>query len=181
MKNILILNGAARCNGNTAELVKAFCEGAAKNGNEIREFYLQDMNIRGCLGCSVCYHNGGTCSQKDDMSQIYDAFFSANVIVFATPIYFGGITGTLKTANDRLFAMWNNQETMKRKRQSVLLVTAGAPSSFEAPLRWYSQFSLYSKWEDLGTVLGAGSGQGLKKVYDLENVEKARKIGESIQ
>ena len=40
MAHILILNGAARKNGATAGLVKAFTEGAASAGNEVEELYL---------------------------------------------------------------------------------------------------------------------------------------------
>ncbi len=54
MKKIVILNGAAKKNGNTATLIKAFTEGAEAAGNEVREFYLQNMNIRGCLDCQGC-------------------------------------------------------------------------------------------------------------------------------
>lgn len=50
MKKIIILNGSPRKNGRTAELVKAFMEGAESSGNEIWEFHLQGMNIQGCLG-----------------------------------------------------------------------------------------------------------------------------------
>lgn len=52
MKKIMILNGVTRKNRNTAALIEAFTEGAKSAGNEIREFYLQGMNIHGCLGCN---------------------------------------------------------------------------------------------------------------------------------
>ena len=45
MKKILILNGAGKKNGNTAELIKAFTEGAESAGNTVTEFYLQTMSI----------------------------------------------------------------------------------------------------------------------------------------
>lgn len=51
MKKIIILNGAPKKNGNTATLIKAFTEGAIEAGNEVKEFYLHGMNIKGCLDC----------------------------------------------------------------------------------------------------------------------------------
>lgn len=50
-KNIAILNGSPRKNGNTSALVKAFTEGAKKSGNNVTEFFLDCMNIHGCKGC----------------------------------------------------------------------------------------------------------------------------------
>ena len=52
MKKIAILNGAAKKHGTTAAMLKAFTEAATEN--EIREFYLQTMNIHGCLDCGGC-------------------------------------------------------------------------------------------------------------------------------
>ncbi|MCM1226972.1 MAG: hypothetical protein NC320_06020 [Clostridium sp.] len=54
MAEILISNGASRKNGSTSRLIKAFSDGARNLGNEIHEFYLQDMNIKDCLGCEYC-------------------------------------------------------------------------------------------------------------------------------
>lgn len=179
MKNILILNGAPRKDGNTAELIRAFCEGAAENGNLIREFYLQDMNIRGCMGCCACHRNGGKCVQQDDMQTIYEAYTWADVIVFASPIYFNFITGTLKTAVDRLFAMTHDRMTPFLK-ECALLVTAKS-LSFGPTLTWYDMFPKACKWHDYGRVLGAGSAFGLGKVSDPESEEEARSLGRHIQ
>ena len=107
MARIIILNGDARKNGNTAKLIKAFADGATSAGNEVTEFYLQDMNIKGCLGCEYCSSAKSgqpPCIQNDDMAQINDPFRSADVVVFASPLYFWTVTGTLKTVTDRLYA-----------------------------------------------------------------------------
>ncbi|MDO4648792.1 MAG: flavodoxin family protein [Eubacteriales bacterium] len=125
MSNILILNSAARKNGNTADLIHAFTEGAAENGNEVKEIYLADKTIRTCLGCVACTKNGGSCVQKDDMNLVYEGIEWADVIVFASPIYFNSITGLLKMVNDRMFAYWNKHflsggEPPKKKTALIL-------------------------------------------------------------
>ena len=132
MAKIIILNGAARKNGNTAKLIKAFIEGAASTGNEIKEFYLHDMNIKGCLGCEHCSsakRGQPPCVQKDDMAQINEAFLSSDVVVFASPVYFWTVTGTLKTA-------------------------AGA--DYSQAVRWYETYERNLHWNNLGVVLGTG-------------------------
>lgn len=167
MKKIMILNGAGKKKGNTSALIDAFREGAA--GSEITEFYLQTMNIRGCLDCGGCGRkekgSAEPCVQKDDMQQIYAALRDADVIVFASPVYFWDITGTLKTAIDRLYAPLVNKAAGDPKG-TVLLMTSGG-STIAHMLDWYANFKDWLKWEDLGTA--------------MNDPEAARRIGESIR
>ena len=169
MKKIIILNGSPRKNGRTAELVKAFSEGAKNGGNEIREFYLQGMNIQGCLGCNACREGAADpCVQNDGMTDIYEAFQWADIVVFASPVFWWTITGTLKTAVDRLYALTHPFGHGGFKKESVLLMTAGAPV-YDHSLEWYSGFSKYLGWHSLGAVLGAGK------------TEEARQLGAGIR
>ena len=88
-KKIVILNGSPRKNGNTANLIKAFTEGAQSAGHSVTEFFLDGMTIHGCKGCfggnsnKVC-----PCVQKDDMARIYPAVKECDVIVLASPLYY---------------------------------------------------------------------------------------------
>lgn len=87
-KNILILNGAARKNGNTAKLAQTFSNGAKSVGHKVSEFYLDGMNIHRCKGCLRAGRDSKSpCSQKDDMEQIYSVFADCDVVVFASPVY----------------------------------------------------------------------------------------------
>ena len=88
-------------------MVTAFTEGAEAAGNEVREMYIDGMNIASCKACEACSHNGGYCPQKDDMELINEAYIWADIIVFASPMYWGYITGQLKTTVDRLYAVQN--------------------------------------------------------------------------
>lgn len=78
MSKILILNAAPRKNGNTADLICAFTEGALENQNEVRDIYLADKAIHTCMGCTACTRNGGNCVQKDDMYLVYDGMGRCN-------------------------------------------------------------------------------------------------------
>ena len=171
MANVLILNGAARKNGNTAALVKAFAEGALNAGNSLKEFYLQDLNVHGCLGCGRCSvipkGSDDLCVQKDDMSEIIKAFLKADVVVFASPVYFWTVSGPLKTVTDRLYAALRHLGYQGFRRRGVLLMTAGG-SDYSQATRWYETFERNLGWTNLGEVLGAG------------RTEEARRIGLSI-
>ena len=167
MKRIVILNGAGKKNGNTAAMINSFKAGAT--GNEVTEFYLQTMTIYGCLDCGGCRRkekgSAEPCVQRDDMSQIYASFREADVIVFASPVYWWDITGTLKTAIDRLYAPLMNG-CAGTPKETVLLMTSGG-STIDHMLDWYRNFESWLKWKNIGTA--------------MNDPEEARRIGESIR
>ena len=167
MANIMILNGASRKNGSTSRLIKAFTEGTVSAGNQVQEFYLQDMEIHGCLGCEGCSRaKKGTenpCVQKDDVAEINKAFMKADIVVFASPIYFWTISGPLKTATDRLYAELRNLGYGGFPRKSVLLMTAGG-SDYSQAVRWYETFERNLGWTNQGEVLGSGKEKEAKRL-----------------
>ena len=172
MAKIVILNGAGKKNGNTAALVKAFKTGAESSGNEVIEFYLHGMNIKGCIDCQGCARkpkgDPAPCVQKDDMQQIFDAYIECDVVVFATPVYWFTISGQLKTAVDRLYAVQRNQGFDAVKKQTVFLMTSGAPAEMNPqPITWYQTFEQSMGWPNLGMA--------------LNDVEEAERIGLSIR
>ena len=180
----MILNGAGRRNGHVASLIKAFTESAQSAGSEVREFYLQTMNIRGCIDCQGCARANADannpCVQKDDMAQIYEAYLWCDVIVFASPIYWFSITGTLKTAMDRLYAMMQKHGFERCMKETVMILSAGAPE-FRQPLAWYAGFEQWLHWKSLGTVTATGkSYDNPNGVVSPEKLEEARKLGVSI-
>ena len=148
-------------NGKTASLVNAFADGAKSAGNEIKDMYLTGMNIKGCLACEACKKNGGNCVQKDDMETVNEAFLWADVIVFASPVFWGNISGQLKIAVDRLFALFNKYSSEELKKKCVLIMTAGAPM-YEQSQAFYGIFPQYLGWESLGEILGAGKEEEAK-------------------
>ena len=138
-KKIVILNGSPRKIGNTSELVKAFTEGAESVGNKVTTFHLDSMDIHGCKGCF-----GGDnskecpCVQKDDMAQIYPAVKSADVVVLATPLYYWNMSGQIRTAVDRLFALEEGGENFLRGHEkSAALLMAAEGHRFDDVVLYY--------------------------------------------
>ena len=96
------------------------------------------------------------CVIDDDMKQIYDAVMEADVIVFASPVYWWGPTGQLKIAVDRLNAVTCHAglEFFSRKSTALLMTFKGG--GMQAALSWYSVFRLIVGCRDLGAVIGIG-------------------------
>ena len=156
MANILILNGSPRKNGSTASLIKAFTAGAEGAGNAVREAYIHGMAINQCLGCDSCMKTHSGCVQKDEgMARIYEDLDWCDVIVFASPVYFGYLTAQLKTVIDRMWAWFNLPDHFGMKKKIVLISTARG-TDYSAVLDQYGIYSKYMGWEDLGHILGEG-------------------------
>lgn len=180
----MILNGSPRENGNTKQLIQHFTKGAQAAGNEVVCFNLQKMDIHGCLGCC----KGGKdpqspCVQKDDMLQIYPVYQQADIVVLASPMYYWGITGQLKCAFDRLFAVAElDPNYANPKKDCILLMAAeGNTESNFAPVKaYYDGLLSHLGWKDLGIVYAGGNmeiGDILNKPQQLEQAEE---LGKSI-
>ena len=153
-KNILILNGSPRKNGNTSALTAAFAKGAQEAGHTVTEFHLAQMHIRGCLGC----WGGGKdeahpCVQRDDMEQIYPVYRAADVVVLASPLYYWFISGFLKTAFDRLFAVAECDPNYRNPKKDSVLIMAAEGAGFEESEHWYDRLEQHMGWHSLGKIL----------------------------
>ncbi|GFO83906.1 MULTISPECIES: flavodoxin family protein [Anaerostipes] len=182
MKKIVILNGSPRRNGNTSALVKAFTQGAESAGNTVTEFFLDSMEIHGCRGCFGGHSSQECpCVQKDDMSQIYPAVKESDVVVLATPLYYWNMSGQIRTAIDRLFALEEGDGNLLRghERASALLMAAEG-NGFDDVLLYYNHLVEHLRWKNLGHVLAGGNGD----IGDIEGkpeIQKACDLGKSIQ
>ena len=180
-KKIVVLNGSPRKKGNTSTLVKAFSEGAESAGNTVTEFFLSGMDIHGCKGCFGGHSSRECpCVQKDDMNQIYPAVRDCDVVVLATPLYYWNMSGQLRTAIDRLFALEEGEGNLLRGngRSSALLMAAEG-HGFEDVVLYYDHLMEHLKWTNLGHVLCGG----VMNVGDIEGrkeLDEARELGKSI-
>jgi len=91
-------------NGNTALILNPFLKGMEEEGAEIDLFYTKKLKINPCLSDLSCViRTPGKCIQQDDMQTIYPKLKQADIIVLATPIYFDGMTSTMKNLIERLW------------------------------------------------------------------------------
>ena len=180
-KNIVILNGSPRKNGNTSALVKAFTQGAESAGHTVTEFFLGGMDIHGCKGCFGGHSSRECpCVQQDDMNKIYPAVKDSDVVVLASPLYYWTMSGQIRTALDRLFALEEGDGNLLRGncRGSVLLMAAEG-HGFEDAVLYFDHLMEHLRWKNLGKVLcggvmDVGDAQGRKELDD------ARELGKSI-
>ena len=180
-KNIMILNGSPRKNGNTSALVESFTRGAKDSANTVTEFFLDEMNIHGCKGC----FGGGKnpehpCVQRDDMDKIYPVYREADIVVLATPLYYWTISGQLKTAFDRLFAVAECDPNCKNPKKESILLMAAEGHGFEETLYWYERLEQHMGWKSIGKVL-CGGVMNVGDIADKAERKEAYELGKSIR
>ncbi|MBQ7307121.1 MAG: flavodoxin family protein [Clostridia bacterium] len=105
MKNIVILSSSPRKNGNSDLLCQEFQKGALSKGHNVEYVRINDMNLGFCQGCYAC-NSTGKCFQQDGMNELCEKLVNADVIVFATPVYFYTMSAQLKTLIDRLVPVY---------------------------------------------------------------------------
>lgn len=105
MKAVCIL-GSPRSNGSTATLLATVMDTLKASSVDMTLFRLGEMRIAYCTGCRSCDING-SCVQRDDMGKIIPAIFDSNIIIVASPSYWGDVTGQMKTFIDRCLPYCN--------------------------------------------------------------------------
>jgi multimeric flavodoxin WrbA len=102
MKAIAINASPKMDKGNTAAILRPFLDGMREAGAEVEVFYAAKMKINPCQGDLACwFKTPGRCAQKDDMEMLLPKLASADILVFATPVYVDGMPGPLKNVIDR--------------------------------------------------------------------------------
>lgn len=121
--NILVLNGSPRLNGNTMHMVKAFKKGAEDAGHSVDIENVAHMNIHGCLACEYCRtKEKAVCVQKDDMQKLYQKILEADMLVFASPIYYFTLSAQLQSVIHRTYAI----DVPKNIQKTALIMSSGS-------------------------------------------------------
>lgn len=180
---VLALNGSPRGGeGNTEVILKPFLKGCEKAGGETETIYLKDKDIKHCSGCFTCWtKTPGKCIYKDDMEELLVKLSEADIIVYATPLYYFTVTGIMKDFMDRMLPL-NNKEIVKVgenyshprrfKRETpsktVLISNCGFPNNnnFSGLVE---TFKVMTKGNLAGRIL-CPQGGGLKSVNTNENL-----------
>ena len=182
-QHILIINGSARINGNTDILLERFVLGLATTGLSSETVFLRNKEIGDCIGCYQCL-NEFTCSRMDDMTELRKAIEISKIIVFASPVYWCGVSGLMKTFIDRLFYYYHqhNRSLLSGKHCIVLApLNQQNVSNETAPfVEFFERLFLCLGMENLGFHFFSGVMDKGAVLQRPEYLEKAFKIGKSL-
>lgn len=191
MKNILVIQGGGRANGNTAQLVSSFAKGVEDAGHKVEIISLMKSEVKGCLGCNACRY-GKPCIQKDSFNDIVPKIENADMVVFATPLYFWTISSRLKAFIERFYCIAQEDPEPPLGRYEkypvkdcTLLVTAADDFfwTFEQVTSYY-KFAIvnYIGFHDKGMLLAGGCGDtnGRPQIDKTNYLAEAYEFGRNI-
>ena len=174
---ILVLTGSPRKGGNSNTLADNFIRGAEEAGHQVFRFDAAFKEVHPCIGCNKCGMNG-PCIFKDDFEFVRQHIVDADMVVFATPMYYFGISAQLKAVIDRFYAI-NGQ--IHRPKKAVLIVTY-ADNSLEKEnviINHYKVLLNYLGWQDAGQIIAAGVWP-VGAVNNTDYPRRAYELGKSL-
>ena len=175
---IVVLQGSPNVNGSTALMVEEFARGARGAGHDVERVDVARLDVAPCTGCVACGYEG-PCAQHDGMGELRSAILSADMVVFATPLYYYGISAQLKTVVDR-FCSFNASLTARHLKSALLAVAWNADDwTFEALVAHYRTLVRYLDFRDCGMVLGHGCGTPAMTRHS-EAPRRAYELGRSL-
>jgi multimeric flavodoxin WrbA len=136
---VLAINGSARRTGNTATLLTKTLEGAAAEGAETELVHLYDLNFKGCISCFACKRIGGKsygkCAVKDALTPILEKIPQVDAIVLGSPIYFGNVTGEMRSFLERMvfpYLVYDKEHSMifPKRLKNGWIYTMNVPESW---------------------------------------------------
>ena len=177
MKTVCVL-GSPRPRGNSTAIANKFCETAEKLGSEVQTFSLNKLKYRGCQACMTCKTKLDKCVLKDDLTEVLDAIRDADVLVLATPVYFGDVSSQFKGFIDRTYSYLTpdyltnpNPSRLSPGKKLVFALTQAQPDEklfadifpkYEFFLKWYG-------FKDISLIRACG-------VRDKGEVEKQEDV-----
>lgn len=154
---IVVLQGSPNKKGSTFILADCFRQGAEAAGHTVEFIDVAHAKIHPCTGCVHCGYEG-PCVQKDDVESIRKKILDGDMLVFATPLYYYGMSAQLKILIDR-FCAFNSSMQRKHMKSALLTVAWNSDSwTFEALKAHYKTLVRYLNLTDMGMVLGYGCG-----------------------
>ena len=177
-KKVLIISTSFRKKGNTDRLANEFSRGAEAAGNTVERIRLADHTIGFCRGCLACQKTQ-KCVIRDDANTIAEKMRTADVIVFATPIYYYEMSGQMKTLLDRANPLYSSDYVFR----DIYLLTTAADTEEGTDARAISGLEgwieCFPKARLAGTVF-AGGVNGIGEIEGHEALNKAYEMGKSI-
>ena len=161
--NVLGISGSPKAGGLTSLLLNKALDGARISGAHTEKIILNDLNFKACQECGGC-DKTGICTLNDDMTPVYEKLANADLVITASPIYFGNITAQLKAMIDRCHSSWMAKYVLKRdiyvnkKRRGIFLCVSGKGSEeyFESAKKVIRTFFITQNIEYLSDIFVSG-------------------------
>jgi len=158
---VLTIMGSPRKSAASTVIAEQFNRTAEANGAEVTTYHLNDMDYKACQGCYACKTGHETCALSDDLTQVFEDLHEADAVVFATPIYFGDVTGQFKSFFDRIYSTVKPDylttgipsSRLPAGKKSLFIFTQGADEETHTEIHErYNNYLAISGFTDIRTI-----------------------------
>ena len=178
MKKVIIISTSLRRGSNSDMLAEKFAEGAQTAGNDVEKISLMGKDIQFCRGCFGC-QKLGRCVIKDDVNDIMAKVLKADVVVWATPIYYYEMSGQMKTLIDRMNGLYEQDYQFR----DVYMLSTAAEDEEDTSLRAEAGLKgwtdCYPKSRIAGTLFCGGVNDA-REIEGNPKLQEAFEMGKSV-
>ena len=135
--HVLLINGSPHEKGCTYTALSEVAAQLEKRGVSTEIFWIGNQPIRGCIDCKSCWGKGACVFNDDSVNQCIQKIIAADGVVVGSPVYFGGIAGSLKCLLDRVFYDAKRLFFYKPAAAVVTCRRGGAASTFDAINKYF--------------------------------------------
>jgi len=185
---VAAIYGSPRKNGNSETLARAVIAPLESSGAEVATYHLNKLVYRGCQSCMACKTKLDHCVLKDDLADVLEEVREADIIVMASPIFFGDLTGQMKCFVDRTYAYLkpdfqtsNDPCRLPRGKRAVIVLTqAASEEMFDDVFPRYKNFFDWFGFAEVHLVRGSDlvDKRAAKARQDL--LSQAQTLGEDL-
>ena len=152
---IYAVNGSPRKNWNTGQLLIEALRGAASKGAETELIHLYDLDYKGCTSCFGCKLKGGKsygkCAMRDGLTSVLEKLSNADAFLIGSPIYFGTVTGEVRSFMERLFFPYlvyarPPQSLFNRKLPTAMIYTMNVSEEVAKEYQYPVHFAVHEKY-----------------------------------
>ncbi len=178
-KKVLIISTSLRGKSNSEILAKECEKGVRDAGHDVEFLSLRGKDIRFCIGCLSCQKTG-SCVLKDDVPEIMAKVKEAEVVVFATPIYYYEMSGQMKTLLDRLNPLYDSDYCFR----DIYMIATAAEDENTTVEKAYNGLQGWVDCFERATlkdyVFGGGINDAGKAVQHAEAMRQAYDLGRNV-
>ena len=178
-KKVLIISTSLRGGSNSDILARECEKGAKEAGHDVELISLKGKDIKYCIGCLSC-QNTGSCVLTDDVADIMSKVKEAEVIVYATPIYYYEMCGQMKTLLDRLNPIFSADYSFR----DIYMIATAAEDEETAFDKAYNGLQGWVDCFEKASLKGIVTGGGIEDANDAPNhaevLQKAYELGKGI-
>ena len=185
---IVSLLGSPRTEGNSSTIANHFMKTAAGLGAETATYELNRLTYRGCQGCYACKTRLDRCVLNDGLTDVLAAVHGADVVVLASPVYYGDITSQLKGFIDRTFSYLvpdyrtNPKPSRLTPKKLVIALTQGHPDEgmFADIFPRYQGFLTWMGFSEVRLIRACGIGPGNIDAVPVQVLRQAEEAARAL-